>query len=46
MQLDGGLGDTLFGEEVRYLGPLVTLKLYDLTHVDIVDERSIASEFL
>jgi len=46
MQLDGGLGDTLLGEERVYLGPLIALKLYDLTHLVVVNESSVASKLL
>jgi hypothetical protein len=46
MQLDSGLGDTLLGEERVYLGPLIALKLYDLTHLVVVNESSVASKFL
>ena len=46
MQLDGGLGDTLVREECRYLGSLVTLKLYDFTHLVVINESSITGKFL
>jgi len=46
MQLDGVLGDTLFGQEVLNLNPLVTLELNDLASLLILDEGTVASEFL
>lgn len=46
MQLDGALGDTLFGQEVLNLDPLVTLELDDLAGLLIFDEGTVASEFL
>jgi len=46
MQLDGVLGDTLLGQEVLYLDPLVTLELDDLASLLIFDEGTVASEFL
>lgn len=46
MQLDGVLRDALFGEEVSYLDPLITLKLDDLTHFLVVNEVTVAGEFL
>ena len=46
MQLDGGLGDTLLGQEVLNLDPLVALELDNLTSLLIFDEGTIASEFL
>jgi hypothetical protein len=46
MQLDGVLGDTLFGQEVLNLDPLVTLELDDLASLLIFDEGTVASKFL
>ena len=46
MQLNGVLGDTLLGQEVLNLDPLVTLELDDLASLLILDEGTVASEFL
>jgi len=46
MQLNGVPGDALFHEEVGYFDPLITLKLYDLTHLLVVNEVTIASKLL
>ena len=46
MQLDGVLRDTLFGQEVLNLDPLVTLELDDLASFLVFDEGTVASEFL
>ena len=46
MQLDGIPRNTLFGEEVGYLGPLITLKLDNLTHLFVVDDGTVAGKFL
>jgi len=46
MQLDAAFGDTLLGQEVLNLDPLVTLKLDDFTDLLIFDEGTVASEFL
>jgi len=46
VQLDGGLWDPLFSEEVGDLDPLITLKLDDLTHLLVVNESTVASKFL
>lgn len=46
MQLDGALGDTLFGQEVLNLDSLVTLELDNLAGLLIFDEGTVASEFL
>jgi len=46
MQLDGVLGDTLLGQEVLNLDPLVTLELDDLASLLIFDEGTVTSEFL
>jgi hypothetical protein len=46
VQLDGGLGNPLFSEEVGNLDPLITLKLNDLTHLLVVNESTITGEFL
>jgi len=46
MQLDGGLGDTLLGQEVLNLNPLVALELDNLTSLLIFDEGTVTSEFL
>jgi len=46
MQLDGVLGDTLLSYEVLNLDPLVALELDDLASLLILDEGTIASEFL
>jgi len=46
MQLNSVFRDTLFGEEICNLDPLVTLKLNDLTHLLIVNEIAVASELL
>lgn len=46
MQLDAALGDTLLGQEVLNLDPLVTLELDDLASLLIFDEGTVASEFL
>lgn len=46
MQLDSVPRDALFNEEVCNLDPLITLKLNNLTHLLIVNEVAVASEFL
>jgi len=46
MQLDGGLVDTIFDQEVRNTRPLVAVKLDDLAHLLIFDDGTVASEFL
>jgi len=46
MQLDGVLGDTLFGQEVLNLNSLVALELDDLASLLIFDEGTVASKFL
>ena len=46
MQLDGVLGDTLLGQEVLNLNPLVTLELDDLASLLVLNKGAIASEFL
>jgi len=46
MELDSVSRDTLFGEEICNLDPLVTLKLNDLTHLLIVNEVAVARELL
>ena len=46
MQLNGVLGDTLLGQEVLNLDPLVTLELDDLASLLIFDEGTVASELL
>jgi hypothetical protein len=46
MQLDGVLGDTLLDQEGLNLEPLVTLELDDFAGLLILDEGTVASEFL
>lgn len=46
MQLDGVLRDSFFCQEIGDLYPLITLQLDDLAHLLVVDEGTIASEFL
>jgi hypothetical protein len=46
VQFDGLLVDTIFGEKVGYLNTLITLKLDDLTHLLVIDECTVAGEFL
>jgi len=46
VELDGVLGDTLLGQEVLNLDPLVTLELYDFASLLIFDDGAVASEFL
>jgi hypothetical protein len=36
VDFDGGLGNSFVGEELRYLEPLITLKLYNLTELFVV----------
>jgi hypothetical protein len=46
MKLDRVLGDTLLGQEVLNLEPLVTLELDNLASLLVFDEGTVASEFL
>lgn len=46
VQFDGVLRDSFFCQEVGDFHPLITLQLDDLTHLLVVDECAIASEFL
>lgn len=46
MHLDGRLLYSIFAKEVGNLGALIPLELDDLSHFLIVDESSVASEFL
>jgi len=46
VQLNGGLRNTFFREEVRYLQTLITLKLDDLTHLLVFNEGTITGKFL
>jgi len=46
MHLDGGFLQAILDEEGGDLGTLVSLKLDDLAHLLIVDECTVASEFL
>ena len=46
MQLDGVLRDTLFGQEVLNLDPLVTLELDDFASLLVFDKGTVASKLL
>lgn len=46
VQLDGVLRYSLFGEEGGDLEPMVTLELDDLSHLFVLDERTITGKFL
>ena len=46
MQLDGVLRDTLLGQEVLNLDPLITLELDDLASLLVLNDGTVASEFL
>ena len=46
MDLDGRLLQAILDEECRDLRALVSLKLDDLAHLFIINESSIAGEFL
>jgi len=46
VQLDVGLRNPIFRKEVGNLEPLITLKLNDLTHLLVVNESTVAGEFL
>ena len=46
MHLDGRLLYSIFAKEVGNLGALIPLELDDLSHFLVVDESSVASEFL
>lgn len=46
MEFDRGLGDALFGQEVRYLEPLIALKLNDLAKFFVVDKSTVACKIL
>ena len=46
MNLDRVLGNALLDEECGDLQPLITLELDDLASLLIIDEGSVASEFL
>jgi hypothetical protein len=45
VNLDGRFGDSLFGQERRYLGALIALQLNDLAKFLVVYERAVAGEF-
>jgi len=42
VEFDRGLGDALFGQEVRYLEPLIALELNDLAEFFVVDKSTVA----
>lgn len=46
MNLDSRFLNPIFDEEGGDLGTLISLELDDLTHLLVVNERSIACEFL
>ena len=46
VDLDRILRNAFFDKESRYLQPLVTLKLNDLAGFFIINESTVASEFL
>lgn len=46
MHLDDIFLDTFIDKEVRHLGALISLKLYDLACLLIVDDCAVAGEFL
>jgi hypothetical protein len=46
VNLNGGLFHPIFNQEGGDLGALISLELDDLTHLLVVNERSITGEFL
>jgi len=46
VNLDSGLGDTLLDEECRDLLTLVSLELYNLAGLFVINESTVAREFL
>lgn len=46
MNLDSRFLNPIFGQEGRDLGTLISLELDDLTHLFVINEGSVASEFL
>jgi len=46
MQLDRALGNALFGQELGNLQALIALELDDLARLFVVDEGTVAGEFL
>lgn len=46
MDLDLGLVNSIFDQEGGDLGSLITLKLNDLTHLLVINQSSVAGEFL
>ena len=46
VDFDGGLVHAILDEEGRDLGPLISLKLDNLTHLLVVNKSTVAGEFL